>query len=102
MAKALERPGNPKLLVELRGVGPKTVDYLKMLVGLPDLAVDRHIRLLVSRAGLSYTRYEDIKNVVGLAADELGIRRDTFDKAIWAFFSLGQTRRPQDLASFNH
>jgi len=82
------QPGNANLLLGLKGVGSKTVDYFKMLVGLPALAVDRHVRGLVGAAGLKYTRYEDIQHVVGLAADHLGVRKDCFDRAIWAYQSM--------------
>jgi len=85
----LQKPGNANLLLNLKGVGAKTVDYLKMLVGLPALAVDRHVRVLVSAAGLNYSRYEDVQRVVGLAADNLGIREDYFDRAIWSYQSAG-------------
>ena len=90
----LEQPGNTSLLLELKGVGAKTVDYLKMLVGLPIIPVDRHVRSLVSAAGLNYDRYEDVQHVVGLAADNLGIRKDCFDRAIWFYLSGGQTVSP--------
>src|SRR5579862_9257316 len=37
-------------LRQVRGIGPKTVDYLKMLVCLPAVAVDRHIKLFVKQS----------------------------------------------------
>ncbi len=86
----LQQPGNTSLLLDIKGVGAKTVDYLKMLVGMPTLAVDRHVRVLVSAAGLNYSRYEDIQRVVGLAADNLGIRKDCFDSAIWTYLSVSR------------
>lgn len=89
----LQQPGNVSLLLDLKGVGAKTVDYLKILVGLPTLAVDRHMRFLVSAAGLSYSRYEDVQRVVGLAADHLGVRKDCFDWAIWSYLSTGQVKQ---------
>lgn len=83
----LEKPGNSGLLLQLKGVGSKTVDYLKMLVGLPTVPVDRHVRALVGAAGLKYNRYEDVQQVVSLAADNFNIRKDYFDKAIWGYLS---------------
>jgi hypothetical protein len=79
----LQTPGNAGLLRRLHGIGPKTVDYLGMLVGVPTLAVDRHMMNLVSAAGLQYKSYEDIKSVACLAADRLGISHDSFDQAVW-------------------
>lgn len=86
----LQKPGNGNLLMQLRGIGPKTVDYLKMLVGIPTIAVDRHMKTLVSSAGLPYKQYEDVKTVVALAADRLGINRNSFDWAIWSYLSTDQ------------
>ena len=86
----LQKPGNANLLLQLRGVGPKTLDYLKMLVGIPTIAVDRHIKNLVTAIGLEYKQYEDVNKVVSLAADQLGINRNSFDWAIWSYLSTNQ------------
>jgi 3-methyladenine DNA glycosylase/8-oxoguanine DNA glycosylase len=86
----LDRPGNASLLLELRGVGPKTVDYVKMLVGLPAVAVDRHVRAFVEEAGVSCRAYEDIGAVVECAAAELGVSAGALDVAIWTYMSSGR------------
>lgn len=86
----LQKPGNANLLLQLKGVGPKTVDYLKMLVGIPSIAVDRHIKNLVTNMGLQYKQYDDVRKVVGLAADHLGVNRNSFDWAIWSYLSANQ------------
>ena len=83
----LGHPGNARLLLGLPALGPKTVDYMKMLVGIATVPVDRHVRLLVSAAGLTYSRYEDIQQVVELTADHLGLDASSFDRAIWAHMS---------------
>jgi endonuclease III len=86
----LQKPGNANLLLQLKGIGPKTVDYLKMLVGIPSIAVDRHIKNLVNNIGLQYKQYEDVQKVVGLAADYLGVDQNSFDWAIWSYLSTKQ------------
>jgi endonuclease III len=83
----LLRPGNANLLYSLRGIGAKTLDYLKMLVGIPTVPIDRHVRSFVRAAGLVYTQYADVQQVVQLAADNLGINRTSFDWAIWSYVS---------------
>jgi hypothetical protein len=93
----LLRPGNPGLLYCLKGVGAKTVDYLKMLVGIPTVPIDRHVRLFVQTAGLRYTRYADVQQVVQLAADNMGINRSSFDWAVWSYVSASQ--RPRVLSA---
>jgi len=86
----LQESKNWKLLLEIKGIGPKTVDYLKMLVRLQSVAVDRHIRTFIKIAGLTYTRYEDIQQVVEFAADILSLDRNSFDLSIWSYISTQQ------------
>ncbi len=94
----LQKPGNANLLLKLRGIGPKTLDYLKMLVGIPAIAVDRHIKNLVTAIGLECKRYEDVNKVVSLAADHLGINRNSFDWAIWAYLSTNQAWKTSNIS----
>src|ERR1700722_4498487 len=42
-------------LLTLKGIGPKTVDYLCGLVGLECVAIDRHMRLLCAWVGIAHT-----------------------------------------------
>jgi len=86
----LQKPENGKLLLDLKGVGPKTVDYLKMLVGLQSIAIDRHIRTFIKAAGLTHKRYEDIQQVVEIAADILALDRNDFDLSVWLYASSQQ------------
>jgi len=79
----LMTPGSERLLLEIDGIGPKTVDYLKMLVGLSTVAVDRHIKSYVNAAGLPYSSYDDIKLLVSMTADQMGIDHAVLDLAIW-------------------
>ena len=77
----------------VRGVGPKTVDYLKTLVGLPAIAVDRHLRTFVSWAGLDLSDYDEISAVLSRAADLLEVHRGSLDHAIWSYVSNSTTRK---------
>ena len=86
----LQESENEKLLLRLKGVGLKTIDYLKMLVGLQSIAVDRHIRTFIKAAGLTHTRYEDIQQVVEIAADILDLDRNNFDLSVWLYVSSWQ------------
>lgn len=83
---------NGEFLRDLRGVGPKTVDYLKSLVGLPAVAVDRHVRTFVKWAGVDATEYEEIRELIGLAADTLQVERNALDHAIWSYVSTRERR----------
>ena len=79
-------------LIEIKGIGAKTIDYLKNLVGIPTVAVDRHIRKLVLSAGIPVTDYIEIRDIVGRAADLLSIRPDYLDHAIWLYASRTSNR----------
>ena len=78
---------NLVLLRQVRGIGPKSVDYLKSLVGVPAVAVDRHVRTFVKWSGLSLTQYEDIRQIVCDAAEILGCGYGDLDHAIWLYVS---------------
>lgn len=71
-------------LLSIKGVGPKTVDYMACLIGIDSIAVDRHIRSFAKQAGIESRDYNYLKTVSCLAADLLSIRRRDFDAWIWA------------------
>lgn len=71
----------------LRGVGPKTIDYMACLVGVDRIAVDRHIRDFADAAGLKVRSYEYLRDVFGYAADLLSVSRREFDASIWRYQS---------------
>ena len=72
-----------KELLRLNGIGPKTCDYLCCLVGIDCIAIDRHVRLFASEAGVVVRDYEMLRSVVSFAADLLNIARRDFDAWIW-------------------
>ncbi len=76
----------PKLL-HVRGVGPKTVDYLKILVGLQTAAVDRYVFRLLEEAGVDVANYDEAREVVNFAADAMEVERAYFDHSIWRYMS---------------
>lgn len=80
----------PNLLM-VRGIGPKTVDYIKILVGSQTTAVDRHVFAILSEAGLPTTNYEQARDIVNVAGDILGIERAYFDHSIWQYMSRRQS-----------
>jgi hypothetical protein len=74
-------------LLKLKGVGPKTVDYLKRFVGISAVAVDRHVRRFIHSAGVRRAAYDEIQMVVAFAADLLKVPRCSLDHAIWLYSS---------------
>jgi hypothetical protein len=83
----LHRPTNCDRFRCRRGVGPKTLDYIKILVGLPAVAVDRHLRAFVADAGVSVTEYNDVQRVIECAAENLHVSSSQLDYRIWLHMS---------------
>ena len=74
----------------MRGIGPKTIEYIKILIGSQTTAVDRHVMRLLSEAGLNISSYDEARNILNLAADILGVERVIFDHSIWQYMSSGK------------
>lgn len=74
-------------LKEINGIGDKTCDYMKRLLGFDTVAVDRHIREFLIDADIIYDDYFEIKEVVEFAADIMGEARRTLDYSIWSYMS---------------
>lgn len=77
----------------VRGIGPKTVDYMACLVGVDCIAVDRHIRGFAEFAGLEDDSYDYLRDVFSFAADLLSISRREFDASIWHYQSAKTARQ---------
>ena len=86
----LEIEANPGTLRGLRGIGPKTVDYLKQLSGLSSVAIDRHLFGFVAAAGVPTMAYNEARDVVESAAAILGVSAIALDRAIWRYQSAQQ------------
>lgn len=80
----LTRPESRKEVRTIKGVGPKTADYLPILAGLPSVAVDRHIVRFCDEAGIEK---KAIKKAVKQAALELGTDEGCLDYSIWFYMS---------------
>lgn len=70
-------------LRDVRGIGPKTVDYVGCLVGMDSVAVDRHVRTFAKRVGVMEDDYDFLKSVFCYAADLLSVSRREFDAWVW-------------------
>jgi hypothetical protein len=91
----LNRSDTRQHLLSVRGIGPKTCDYLSCLVGIDCIAVDRHVRTFASKAGVTISDYDRLKSVVSYAADLLGMTRRDFDAWIWKTTSARNTTAHQ-------
>jgi len=80
----LTRPVSRKELLGIKGVGPKTADYISILAGLPSVAVDRHIERFCAEAGLDK---KAVRKAVEEAAAELDVDEGYLDYSIWFYMS---------------
>ncbi|MFO7697151.1 MAG: hypothetical protein R6X16_08340 [Anaerolineae bacterium] len=74
-------------LLGIKGIGPKTVDYLQTLVGIPNLAVDRHMLAFVEEAGIRVAGYEEAYRLLIDTAAALGWPAGELDMSIWTRMS---------------
>lgn len=87
LADWLADDANYTRLLMLRGIGPKTADYLKILVGIPTAAPDRYVFRLLEDAGMPACSYGEARDMLNAAADEMGVDRALLDHSIWQYMS---------------
>lgn len=78
-------------LRSIKGIGPKTVDYFKILVGVSTSAIDRHLLNFLALAELTPCGYNEAQAIINAAADILSVDRAYFDHSIWQFMSRRAT-----------
>ena len=79
---------NAARLLAVHGIGPKTVDYFKILCGEQDTAaVDVHLTRFIEQAGVRVTSYEQARTVIAEAARLLGVTAARLDHSIWTYMS---------------
>jgi endonuclease III len=76
-----EPASRPKLLV-LHGVGIKTAAYLRLLVGLPSIAIDIHLRRAAEAVGVTRSD-EDLERLYTAAAANIGVDLAELDGSLW-------------------
>lgn len=82
----LDNSNLPKLR-SIKGIGPKTVDYFKILVGVSTSAIDRHLLNFLGMAGLTSCGYSEAQAIINDTADILEVDRAYFDRSIWQYMS---------------
>ena len=79
----LQAAGNPSLLMTVHGVGPKTVSFLKLLVGLDAIAVDRQVLRFVQEAGVDLKAPDLVEAILTKAGKQLGLSGAQVDQLVW-------------------
>lgn len=87
LQKWLRTEDNLMNLRLINGIGPKTVDYMKKLVGIDTFAVDRHLFKFLELSGVNTTDYVEAFVIYENASLELDIDKWILDKAIWDLMS---------------
>lgn len=75
------------MISEINGIGPKTIDYLKMLSGQQSIPIDRHLFKFLELAGVVVKTYEEANSIYCKAAEKLKINQYELDKKIWSYMS---------------
>ena len=89
----LQNEVNILALRNIRGIGPKSVDYMRKLVGIPAIPIDRHLKTFATSAGVNLDKYAELEQCYRFAADLLGVSLFVLDSAIWDMVSA--TSRPR-------
>jgi hypothetical protein len=71
----------------IHGVGPKTVDYLKIMAGLQSIAIDRRLMTFLGNAGIAInpSDYSTAREILRRAALLLSVPEADFDHSIWRY-----------------
>jgi hypothetical protein len=89
----LREPDHLITLAAIQGVGPKTVDYVQILVGIQQVAVDVHLRNFVKQAGMSVDSYGDVQELIARTADLMDVDQSILDHSIWSYMSTAKLTR---------
>lgn len=72
-------------LAMIQGIGPKTIDYFKILTGIQTCAIDRRLLDFLKQAGIEVSGYDEAKAIINLTADVLVVQCSPLDHSIWEY-----------------
>lgn len=101
LARFLNEGFGEEQLKSINGIGNKTCDYLKRLLGFDTVAVDRHIRDFLVDADIMVNDYFEIKEVVEFTADIMDVNRRALDYSIWSYMSHNRDNVEELLFNFD-
>ncbi|GGX97935.1 hypothetical protein GCM10010515_75350 [Streptomyces fructofermentans] len=78
---------NRAALRTVKGVGPKSIDYIGNLVGRSHVAVDVHLRAFAVDAGVPNLPYDQLRAVYEEAAAILGHDKSGLEHTVWRYRS---------------
>ncbi len=80
---------NLSKLAMIEGIGPKTIDYFKILTDIQTCAIDRRLLDFLKKADIEVSSYDEAKLIINLAADMIEIPRAHLDHSIWVYMGKG-------------
>ena len=83
----LEDPKNLSKVQEIKGIKEKTANYLRILAGGQDIAVDRHLFRFLAEAGVPTQNYNEAHRLITETAALLGVEPSVLDHSIWRHMS---------------
>lgn len=87
MAEWILDDGNAESLLEINGVGRKTIDYMKLLSGQQAIPIDRHMFQFLEIAGVLTADYKEASRILRKTASVLEVGESVLDKTIWNYMS---------------
>ena len=78
---------NAESLLEINGVGRKTIDYMKLLSGQQAIPIDRHMFQFLEIAGVLTADYKEASKILRKTASVLEVGESVLDKTIWKYMS---------------
>lgn len=83
-ASPIRRADLRKALRSVKHVGPKTLDYIEILIGNHSaVAIDVRIQKVASKAGITNHAYSHLSDVIHAAAAKRGWRPGDLDAVLW-------------------
>ena len=90
LASWLNKQHNEQYLLSMNGIGFKTIDYLKMLIGTPAIAIDRHLFSFLKLANIMIDTYQEASEIYYETAKLLSIGEYELDRKVWLYMSTLQ------------
>jgi len=87
LSRWLISTSNAQTLLQIKGIGPKTLDYIGLLSGNQAIAIDRHLFLFLERMGIPNKTYNEAKVIYNKASQILGVSNYQLDQKIWLLMS---------------
>lgn len=78
----LDKPGTRAKLLRVHGVAVKTAAYLRLLLGLPGIAIDVHLRRAAADVGVTGSD-EELERLFTRAAELSGMPLAVVDGSLW-------------------